>query len=144
MEMRCKIQEEGRRKPVLGVCQRSHSSVNQCCIYRSFWSTVQQTFYVCRNTLFPFLMQLWNGQWSSAVNIWESALKLNTGLIKNYSSFDAESVGDCSKTSLECVFFLFFLLLFFSQINTVLNLSLIHIWRCRRDPQCRSRWSPYH
>ena len=23
-------------------------------------------------------------------------------------------------------------------------LSLIHIWRCRRDPQCRSRWSPYH
>ena len=24
------------------------------------------------------------------------------------------------------------------------NLSLIHIWRCRRDPQCRSRWSPYH
>ena len=27
---------------------------------------------------------------------------------------------------------------------TVFNLSLIHIWRCRRDPQCRSRWSPYH
>ena len=25
-----------------------------------------------------------------------------------------------------------------------LCLSLIHIWRCRRDPQCRSRWSPYH
>ena len=24
------------------------------------------------------------------------------------------------------------------------GLSLIHIWRCRRDPQCRSRWSPYH
>ena len=24
------------------------------------------------------------------------------------------------------------------------TLSLIHIWRCRRDPQCRSRWSPYH
>ena len=24
------------------------------------------------------------------------------------------------------------------------SLSLIHIWRCRRDPQCRSRWSPYH
>ena len=23
-------------------------------------------------------------------------------------------------------------------------LSLIHIWRCRRLPQCRSRWSPYH
>ena len=26
----------------------------------------------------------------------------------------------------------------------VVFLSLIHIWRCRRDPQCRSRWSPYH
>ena len=23
-------------------------------------------------------------------------------------------------------------------------LSLIHIWRCRRNGQCRSRWSPYH
>ena len=27
---------------------------------------------------------------------------------------------------------------------TQLPLSLIHIWRCRRDPQCRSRWSPDH
>ena len=25
-----------------------------------------------------------------------------------------------------------------------LNLSLIHIWRCRRSYACRSRWSPYH
>ena len=25
-----------------------------------------------------------------------------------------------------------------------LYLSLIHIWRCRRDVLCRSRWSPYH
>ena len=24
------------------------------------------------------------------------------------------------------------------------SLSLIHIWRCRRTPRCRSRWSPYH
>ena len=24
------------------------------------------------------------------------------------------------------------------------DLSLIHIWRCRRTPRCRSRWSPYH
>ena len=24
------------------------------------------------------------------------------------------------------------------------NLSLIHIWRCRRYAVCRSRWSPYH
>ena len=24
------------------------------------------------------------------------------------------------------------------------NLSLIHIWRCRRRFACRSRWSPYH
>ena len=26
----------------------------------------------------------------------------------------------------------------------VINLSLIHIWRCRRIERCRSRWSPYH
>eukprot|EP00826_Nyctotherus_ovalis_P011235 TRINITY_DN12936_c0_g1_i1.p1 TRINITY_DN12936_c0_g1~~TRINITY_DN12936_c0_g1_i1.p1 ORF type:complete len:104 (-),score=19.95 TRINITY_DN12936_c0_g1_i1:11-322(-) len=26
----------------------------------------------------------------------------------------------------------------------VLNLSLIHICRCRRIERCRSRWSPYH
>ena len=28
--------------------------------------------------------------------------------------------------------------------NTGLHLSLIHIWRCRRGAECRSRWSPYH
>ena len=27
---------------------------------------------------------------------------------------------------------------------SVLCLSLIHIWRCRRIERCRSRWSPYH
>ena len=27
---------------------------------------------------------------------------------------------------------------------SVVNLSLIHIWRCRRYSLCRSRWSPYH
>ena len=27
---------------------------------------------------------------------------------------------------------------------TAINLSLIHIWRCRRIERCRSRWSPYH
>ena len=25
-----------------------------------------------------------------------------------------------------------------------IQLSLIHIWRCRRSTLCRSRWSPYH
>ena len=28
--------------------------------------------------------------------------------------------------------------------TTEQNLSLIHIWRCRRIERCRSRWSPYH
>ena len=27
---------------------------------------------------------------------------------------------------------------------SAIELSLIHIWRCRRDVLCRSRWSPYH
>ena len=31
-----------------------------------------------------------------------------------------------------------------SESTTVLHLSLIHIWRCRRIERCRSRWSPYH
>ena len=35
------------------------------------------------------------------------------------------------------------LLLFYSTLSP-LNLSLIHIWRCRRSTLCRSRWSPYH
>ena len=26
----------------------------------------------------------------------------------------------------------------------IVDLSLIHIWRCRRSYACRSRWSPYH
>ena len=27
---------------------------------------------------------------------------------------------------------------------SISDLSLIHIWRCRRIERCRSRWSPYH
>ena len=30
------------------------------------------------------------------------------------------------------------------HIDTIIYLSLIHIWRCRRSTLCRSRWSPYH
>ena len=30
----------------------------------------------------------------------------------------------------------------FTRTHT--QLSLIHIWRCRRRLRCRSRWSPYH
>ena len=30
------------------------------------------------------------------------------------------------------------------QLEKYFNLSLIHIWRCRRLLTCRSRWSPYH
>ena len=41
------------------------------------------------------------------------------------------------------------LLLRFTNMYTFIlpwrqNLSLIHIWRCRRSYACRSRWSPYH
>ena len=31
-----------------------------------------------------------------------------------------------------------------TSVCVSLRLSLIHIWRCRRDVLCRSRWSPYH
>ena len=30
------------------------------------------------------------------------------------------------------------------SICSLQQLSLIHIWRCRRSTLCRSRWSPYH
>ena len=29
-------------------------------------------------------------------------------------------------------------------VRALADLSLIHIWRCRRSTLCRSRWSPYH
>ena len=32
----------------------------------------------------------------------------------------------------------------FVYSKRILNLSLIHIWRCRRSTLCRSRWAPYH
>ena len=32
----------------------------------------------------------------------------------------------------------------FNAAHLLVNLSLIHIWRCRRIERCRSRWSPYH
>ena len=31
-----------------------------------------------------------------------------------------------------------------SSNASLILLSLIHIWRCRRPRVCRSRWSPYH
>ena len=31
-----------------------------------------------------------------------------------------------------------------TRVLYMINLSLIHIWRCRRSYACRSRWSPYH
>ena len=31
-----------------------------------------------------------------------------------------------------------------ARLTHYLDLSLIHIWRCRRIERCRSRWSPYH
>ena len=30
------------------------------------------------------------------------------------------------------------------KFRKIMDLSLIHIWRCRRSYACRSRWSPYH
>ena len=36
------------------------------------------------------------------------------------------------------------LIVLVSVVCSLLCLSLIHIWRCRRTPRCRSRWSPYH
>ena len=30
------------------------------------------------------------------------------------------------------------------EFFSIIRLSLIHIWRCRRSTLCRSRWSPYH
>ena len=30
------------------------------------------------------------------------------------------------------------------RLGILKDLSLIHIWRCRRRRECRSRWSPYH
>ena len=32
----------------------------------------------------------------------------------------------------------------FRHLHKSIDLSLIHIWRCRRSTLCRSRWSPYH
>ena len=32
----------------------------------------------------------------------------------------------------------------YDNLVSWVNLSLIHIWRCRRIERCRSRWSPYH
>ena len=37
-----------------------------------------------------------------------------------------------------------FFLGWFLYSQVLQNLSLIHIWRCRRSTLCRSRWSPYH
>ena len=34
--------------------------------------------------------------------------------------------------------------IFISESLSPSELSLIHIWRCRRSTLCRSRWSPYH
>ena len=40
--------------------------------------------------------------------------------------------------------FLMFFIMNLLKLQVGNNLSLIHIWRCRRYSLCRSRWSPYH
>ena len=45
---------------------------------------------------------------------------------------------------LQCSMTVFLLLPKLPTPWDVNGLSLIHIWRCRRYPLCRSRWSPYH
>ena len=56
-----------------------------------------------------------------------SVYKIDTSLLKN-------------ATAISCLC----LPLIPNSTTAHLELSLIHIWRCRRIERCRSRWSPYH
>ena len=60
-------------------------------------------------------------------------------------SFFAIFPGKICRSKLQFFFFFLIVLLGPDQDSTEgILLSLIHIWRCRRDVLCRSRWSPYH
>ena len=80
--------------------------------------------------------------------------------IKNILGYRGSYISDLFFQSVGLVSFLISFTIFFTGINliknkyflviieniffTILYLSLIHIWRCRRYSLCRSRWSPYH
>ena len=57
-------------------------------------------------------------------------------------SWDKNHITSFTKTLF--YFFISIIKKIYSIIDVISNLSLIHIWRCRRSTLCRSRWSPYH
>ena len=74
----------------------------------------------------------------------ENKEKLNNYILKNFNNYnnlerDIEDVQTSEEHQLKDHIHYIRL----SQLMSF-DLSLIHIWRCRRRLRCRSRWSPYH
>ena len=80
--------------------------------------------------------------------------KLSLGLILSVAIY-SYYIGANTRAHYNYLLLLFYfslsLLVFYRLIIKILynkttkdDLSLIHIWRCRRSTLCRSRWSPYH
>ena len=58
------------------------------------------------------------------------------------SVINLQTLKSILKSAQKCAIFTFKFKNFLG--GSLLKLSLIHIWRCRRSTLCRSRWSPYH
>ena len=81
---------------------------------------------------------------SHGVHVWMyGSLSLDTDS-QFYLSLEMLSHSLHTFINLGCFVLLEHTLFWVNSVYSVCVLSLIHIWRCRRDVLCRSRWSPYH
>ena len=83
--------------------------------------------------IFPLLSKIWYSKWP-LLNFFECWMLNDFSPYKNFWTFNLELLN------LNC----WLRFLHSAALQSKWQLSLIHIWRCRRSYACRSRWSPYH
>ena len=79
-------------------------------------------------------------------NFHDKIFKKLTGVIRQlFYGYACMGTEFTFKWGIFLTYLLHFAAVFFGlKFKYICNLSLIHIWRCRRSYACRSRWSPYH
>ena len=99
--------------------------------------TIRQKYIMTAACGFDMLRKLWIGNSSRHKLKIAHALKRNSSMYHLFDSKVGTRRNNCSTHVLwrEHQTILWY---------TMIQLSLIHIWRCRRIERCRSRWSPYH
>ena len=110
-------------------------------LYPIFLESVGLRLFVLKRTLCHDHARMYEtkGRWAS---VW---MAFTAFLFSEYFVLEEKAkryIGELEEPFTDVIRGRFQLLSEFGRL--VHLLSLIHIWRCRRRRECRSRWSPYH